>query len=101
MASEKPLFVPLKTEHFEAFERGDKDTEFRLYGPRWNERTCHVGRKVVLSHGYGKTKRLYGIVASFARRSAPTASEEWKNCFGLQEGDAACIRISQLSKHGR
>jgi hypothetical protein len=30
----KPLFIPLKAEFFEAFERGEKDTEYRVYGPR-------------------------------------------------------------------
>lgn len=49
---EKPLFVPLKTEWFRAFERGEKTTEYRLYGPRWNESTCVPGRVVTLSHGY-------------------------------------------------
>jgi len=48
----KPLFIPLKTEWFRAFERGDKKTEFRLYGPRWNEGTVIKGRAVTLSHGY-------------------------------------------------
>ena len=49
---EKPLFVPLKTEWFRAFAAGAKTTEFRLYGPRWNEATCVPGRQVTLSHGY-------------------------------------------------
>lgn len=48
----KPLFVPLKTEYFRAFEAGSKTTEYRLYGPRWNETTCIPGRAVTLSHGY-------------------------------------------------
>ena len=45
------LFIPLKTAYFEAFRAGTKTVEFRLYGPRWNERTCPVGRSVVLSKG--------------------------------------------------
>lgn len=61
----KPLFVPLKTEHFQAFACGDKDTEFRLHGARWNERTCFPGRPVVLSKGYGNHARLNGVVESF------------------------------------
>jgi hypothetical protein len=32
---------------------GTKDTEYRLYGPRWNERTCSIGRPAVISKGYG------------------------------------------------
>lgn len=52
MVRMKPLFVPLKTEWFRAFERGEKTTEYRLYGARWNESTCIPGRAVTLSHGY-------------------------------------------------
>src|SRR5688572_15733164 len=60
-----PLFVPLKAEYFNDFASGMKTTEYRLYGPRWNERTCRPGREVVLSLGYGKRNRLRGRVASF------------------------------------
>jgi len=63
--ADKPLFIPLKGEHFEAFERGEKDTEYRPYGKRWNERTCYLGRPVVLSFGYGKHRRLTGVIRSF------------------------------------
>lgn len=59
------LFVPLKAEYFHDFATGLKTTEYRLYGPRWNERTCRPGRPVVLSLGYGKRNRLMGRVASF------------------------------------
>jgi len=62
---DRPLFIPLKTEWFDAFERGTKNIEYRPYGPRWNERTCAIGRPVVLSHGYGKRRRLRGTVAAF------------------------------------
>lgn len=89
----KPLFIPLKTEFFEAFERGDKTIEFRPYGPRWNERTCHVGREVVLSHGYGTKRRLRGVVAAFERSAEPTNTAAWRKCYGDRAGDAACIRV--------
>lgn len=62
----KPLFVPLKTEYFRAFETGAKRTEFRLYGARWNERTVVVGRQVVLSHGYSG-KRLSAKVRALRK----------------------------------
>lgn len=48
----KPLFVPLKTEYFNAFKDGSKTTEYRLYGPRWHEGTIIPGRLATLSHGY-------------------------------------------------
>ncbi|MFA6354042.1 MAG: hypothetical protein WCW93_03870 [Candidatus Paceibacterota bacterium] len=60
--NEKPIFIPLKTEYFDAFERGEKGVEYRAYGPRWNEKTCPAGRRVVLSKGYGKHKRLTGVI---------------------------------------
>lgn len=62
--TEKPLFIPLKREFFDAFERGLKVFEYREYGPRWNERTCRVGRLVTLSMGYGNrhvTAAIIGI----------------------------------------
>lgn len=92
----KPLFIPLKTAYFEAFEAGTKDTEFRPYGPRWNERTCAIERKVVLSHGYGKQRRLHGVVIGFERSAEPTKTEAWRDCYGDRGGDAACIRVRQL-----
>lgn len=61
----KPLFVPLKAEYYRDFASGLKTVEYRLYGPRWNERTCRPGRAVTLSLGYGKRERLRGVVAGF------------------------------------
>lgn len=59
------LFIPLCRKWFEAFERGEKTTEYRVWGPRWNIRTCPPGRLVTLSLGYGKHRRLYGVVKYF------------------------------------
>ncbi|HRI77272.1 MAG TPA: hypothetical protein PLX33_09825 [Alphaproteobacteria bacterium] len=63
--TEKPLFIPLKTKYYDAFDAGTKTHELRLYGARWNERTCRIGRRVVLSKGYGKANRLSGRITSF------------------------------------
>lgn len=60
--SDKPLFIPLKTEYYEAFADGSKDTEYRLHGKRWNRKTCWEGRAVTLSKGYGKKHRLHGVI---------------------------------------
>lgn len=62
---EKPIFIPLKAEYYEAFENGTKNTEYRRYGKQWNERNCRIGRNVTLSYGYGKARRLRGIVTDF------------------------------------
>lgn len=73
----KPLFIPLRTEFYRAFEAGDKVFEYRAYGPRWNERTCFVGRPAVLSHGYGKRQRMKKMVHGFkvlASSDAPPAA---------------------------
>jgi hypothetical protein len=71
----KSLFVPLKTRYFRAFEDGTKTTEYRRYGPRWNERTCAVGRPVVLSLGYSGA-RLIARVASVRRVLAAEVGSE-------------------------
>jgi len=85
------LFIPLKTVYFEAFKAGTKTVEYRQYGPRWNERTCAVGRPVVLSKGYGKRERLTGVVTEFRKRFMATPS--WLDCYG-KPGTAACIRVA-------
>ena len=87
---EKPLFIPLKTEYFEAFQNGSKTTEYRQSGGRWNEKTCRVGRRVTLSKGYGKQHRLTGRVAGFEIKQMD--SEAWIACYG-EPGTAACINI--------
>lgn len=99
MATVKPLFVPLKTEYYEAFVRGDKSTEYRQYGPRWNERTCHVGRRVTISKGYGRQHRRHGTIVGFSTRRM--ASAAWIDCYGTP-GLAACIEIKldQGPRHG-
>ncbi len=62
----KPLFIPLKTEYYEAFKSGAKTEELRLFGKRWNNETCKIGREVILSKGYGKHDRMKGIIWQFA-----------------------------------
>lgn len=90
------LFVPLKREYYERFRDGEKAVEFRPYGPRWNERTCVAGRRVVLSLGYGQRHRMTGIVTSFrvADESERAEIPGWAACYG--PGDRrpiACIGI--------
>lgn len=93
--TEKPLFIPLKKAYFEAFERGEKREEYRPYGARWNERTCRIGRRVVLSLGYGKGRRLTGTVVSFDKSGGITRTAAWQDCYGGKGFDtAACIGIS-------
>lgn len=73
----KPLFVPLKAEWFDRFADGTKDTEYRKYGPGWNERTVYAGRPVILSKGYSGA-RLDAVVVSFElvkARDVPRATE--------------------------
>lgn len=74
--SEKPLFIPLRREWFEKIASGEKGTEYRAYGTRWNERSCRIGREVVVSCGYGKSRRLRKVVASFKALDWRDAPEE-------------------------
>lgn len=95
MSSVKPLFIPLKREWFEAFAAGEKFHEIRPYGARWNERTCTIGRSVTLSLGYGKLRRLKGVITSFEQSALATRTPAWQSCYG-QSGHplAAVIGIS-------
>lgn len=58
----KPLFIPLTTYWYAEFKAGRKTIELRKYGKRWNEKTCLVGRAVILSRGYGKQDRLERVI---------------------------------------
>ena len=88
----RPLFVPLRTEYYQAFKAGTKRTEYRLYGPRWNEKQCAIGRPVLLSHGYGTRGRLTGKVAGF--EVSEVSTPDWEAVYGPR-GDRliACIHI--------
>jgi hypothetical protein len=71
-----PLFVPLRAEFFRAFADGTKTVEWRKFGPRFNERTLFVGRRVTLSNGYSG-ERLFGRIVQLefapAERVGPLA----------------------------
>lgn len=96
----KPLFIPLKTEYFQAFQDGSKTEELRLYGPGWNEGTCFVGRAVVLSKGYGKQERLAGRISGFKKQAARSlAAGDRKAVRAIYETldvDMAVIEITGL-----
>ena len=93
----KPLFIPLKREFYEDFAAGRKGSELRLYGPRWNERTCPVGRAVTLSLGYGKAHRMTGVIREFHKRDARTFGSTYRNnierLYGTLDKPIAEIRI--------
>jgi len=86
--TEKPLFIPLKAKWFEAFEQCKKTIEYRVYGPRWNEKTCRRGRAVTLSYGYGKARRLYGVITGF-KVVGPQANPAIRETFPTGEQFAA------------
>lgn len=97
MSHQKALFIPLKTKFFEAFERGEKQAEMRLYGKRWNERNCRPGRPVTLSCGYGKHRRLYGRISDFAVKTGQELRSDEKvsvlDVFGRLDVEIAYISI--------
>ncbi len=100
MESAKPLFVPLKTEYYESFALGDKTEELRAYGPRWNEKTCTVGRAVILSKGYGKHSRMSGVIWRFKKQHGTLFGSKYKesilNVYGTLDINIACISINNI-----
>ena len=98
----KPLFIPLKTEYYEAFERGDKTEELRLYGHRWNFDTCYPGREVVLSKGYGKQSRMKGVIWKIKKQRGNTFGSTYtksiKAIYGSLDVNIICISIRELRR---
>lgn len=96
-----PLFIPLITEYYEAFERGEKSEELRKYGARWNEKTCTPGRKVILSKGYGKHARMKGQIWRFKKQHGSLFGSTYKKdiqaCYGTLDIMIACISINNLT----
>lgn len=90
--SEQSLFIPLKRPYFEAFEARSKEYEYRRYGARWNERTCAVGKRVCLSLGYGRHRRLVGRILGFSVCDSKDCPE-WLECYGEAEAQVAAIHI--------
>ena len=101
-ACEKPLFIPLKTEYFNAFKSGEKSVELRnAKDKRWSANNCSVGRAVTLSRCYGKHERLSGVVAAFAvlhvdELEAPSRAA-FKACYGEAANYVSCIHISNIA----
>jgi len=87
------LFIPLKRQFFEEFADGSKTCEYRVYGPRWNERTCAVGRRVILSLGYGKQRRLTGVVVEALKLPHVERISWWTACYGAHPGPAMGIKV--------
>lgn len=91
---EPPIFIPLKRKYFEQFERGEKTIEYRAHGGRWTGKHCRVGRKVTLSLGYGKTRRLSGTITSFEVDFLTDKIPGWEEVYGKDRNAvAACIGI--------
>ena len=97
----KPLFIPLKAEYYDQFATGEKRDELRLYGPRWNERTCPVGRPVILSRGYGKQHRLRARIWRFKRQHGSTFGSTYSaailTCHGTLDIDIAVISLTDIA----
>ena len=92
-AGDRPLFIPLRAEWFEAFAEGRKREEFRPYNARWNERSCPVGRPVVLSCGYGAKRRLRGVIEGF-RVAGPDATPTLRSIYPTGDRfSAIAIRV--------
>jgi len=96
----KALFIPLNTKYYNDFTTGEKTEELRIYGPRWNEKTCQIGRDVILSKGYGKISRMKGRIWKFKKQHGTLFGSTYKsdilNVFKRLDIYIACISITEL-----
>jgi len=95
----QPLFIPLCAGPFDEFKAGSKQNmeEYRPEGPRWNAEVCRIGRRVVLSRGYGKKDRLQGVIVGYRQiwsREVPN----WSTYYPKKEGRVAAIKIEVEGK---
>lgn len=96
----KAMFIPLKTEYYEAFKDGSKREELRLYNGRWNELTCRIGRKVILSKGYGSKNRMEGVIKEFRKQRGDVFGAGYQASimavYGTLDIDIACFYIGDI-----
>lgn len=85
----KPLFIPLKKFWYSVFLAGDKNTEYRAYGPRWNEKTCFPGRDALLNNGYTNKNSIQATVISLDVLPLDQAPEEVRDIYPNSEYIAA------------
>lgn len=90
------LFVPLQGRWFDAFASGAATTEYRLYGARWNERTCTPGRDVVLSRGYSGA-RLRACIVGFRTIPLYAAPRQTQDLFAHAARDAL-VAVIELTR---
>jgi len=95
----RPLIIALHLDYWNQFYDGTKTVEYRLYGPRWNERTCQPGRKAVLSAGYSKRRRITMRIGAFATVPYAAAPPEaraiyWKH----PRKNIACIQLEPIAR---
>ena len=99
------LFIPLKSCYYDLFAEGTKTDELRKYGPRWNERTCQVGRAVTLSRGYGKKHRMSGTIGAFKKQHGSTFGSRYRKSirelYGTEDIWIAVISIRMNAKADR
>lgn len=95
-----PLFIPLKSEYYEAFEDGSKTVEYRLHGNRWHRGTCWAGRPVTLSKGYGKKHRLSRVIKNVWLTDSinldPYIQIAIAEIYGAGQHGIICIELEKL-----
>lgn len=95
----KPLFIFLKKCWYEMFLAGDKSTEYRVYSPRWNEKTCFTGREILLSNGYTNKNSIQATVNSLDVLPFDQAPEETRNIYPDLEYIAAInLDVSEIQR---
>ena len=93
-----PIFIPLKREFYDAFERREKRHEYRRESPRFNAQTCQPGRPVILSCGYGRQRRMEGIIKAYSESHTPQDLPGWIACYGTAPATAAIIEIELIQR---
>lgn len=91
----KPIFIPLKSEYYQAFLDGSKRIEYRRAGVgQFTLAKCTPGRDVTLSKGYGRRDRIRGTVVRSWIEHHEHPAGAIAACYGHQPIDIIAIEIT-------
>lgn len=93
LSNTERLFVPLNSEPWYAFERGEKRAEFRGVNNQFNPDTVYVGRRVELRRGYSTDDSLWRTITEVSVDDDLGALVQ-KHAGSLQHGDKSLGEVA-------
>ena len=95
---EDELEIKVFEKYFEQWIDRKKKYEMRIYGEKWNEKTCRVGKKAIIRCGSKGLSSVSGVISGFSVVEAcdlPQSDQDTiKEIWGTIDLTMACIEIN-------